>query len=110
LPYEAADFLARNDLPPELFNSYNWGGFLIWRLYPQYRVFIDGRTHLYGEEVLEEYLKSYWASPQWHKPLERYNMNSIIIERDSAFAALLTESPNWQQVYADELAVVFVRK
>ncbi len=36
--------------------------------------------------------------------------DSIIIERDSTFATLLTESPNWQQVYADELAVVFVRK
>ena len=110
LPYEAADFLARNDLPPELFNSYNWGGFLIWRLYPQYRVFIDGRTRLYGEEVLDEYLKAYWASSQWREPLERYDINSIIIERDSTFATLLTESPNWQQIYADELAVVFVRE
>ncbi len=110
LPYEAVDFLTREDLPPELFNSYNWGGFLIWRLYPQYRVFIDGRTDLYGGEVLEEYLKAYWASSQWREPLERYDINSIIIERDSTFATLLTESPNWEQVYADELAVVFVRE
>jgi hypothetical protein len=110
LPYGAADFLTREDLPPELFNSYNWGGFLIWRLYPQYRVFIDGRTDLYGGEVLEEYLKAYWASSQWREPLERYDINSIIIERDSIFATLLTESPDWQQVYADDLAVVFVRK
>jgi len=110
LPFEAADFLAQNDLPRELFNSYNWGGFLIWRLYPQYRVFIDGRTDLYGEEMLEEYLAAYWASSQWHEPLERYDINSIVIEKDSTFATLLAESPSWQQVYADELAVVFVRK
>jgi len=55
-------------------------------------------------------LREAWASSQWREPLERYNINSIIIERDSTFATLLTESPNWQQVYADELAAVFVRK
>ncbi len=110
LPFQATAFLAQADLPKELFNSYNWGGFLIWQLYPRYRVFVDGRTDLYGEEVLEEYLKAYWASSQWREPLEKYNINSIVIEKDSTFATVLAESSDWQQVYADELAVVFVRE
>lgn len=110
LPHDAADFLAQNAVPRELFNSYNWGGYLIWRLYPEYRVFIDGRTHLYGEEILEQYLAAYWGSPEWREPLEIYGINSVIIERDGSFATVLTESPSWEQVYADELAAVFVRR
>jgi hypothetical protein len=39
-----------------MFNSYNWGGYLLWEL-PEYPVFIDGRTDLYDDELVEEWLR-----------------------------------------------------
>ena len=44
LPVRAVDFIAEKSLPEPLFNPYEWGGYLIWRLYPDYQVFIDSRT------------------------------------------------------------------
>src|SRR5205823_9243873 len=48
-PAAAVSFMARERPPGPIFNDYNWGGYLIWKLYPQYRVFIDGRTDVYGD-------------------------------------------------------------
>ncbi|MGH9566786.1 MAG: hypothetical protein ACRD4I_12425, partial [Candidatus Angelobacter sp.] len=51
-PSAAVSFLAANHPPAPLLNHYNWGGYLIWKLYPQYRVFVDGRADLYGDDFL----------------------------------------------------------
>jgi hypothetical protein len=109
-PVAAVDYIEQQDLRGNIYNLYQWGGYLIWRLYPKEDVFIDGRADVYGDKFIEEYLEVYRVRKGWRDVLERYNVNSIIIEKDSTFATLLAESPDWQQVYADELAVVFVRK
>jgi hypothetical protein len=54
-PVEAVEWLRSNQPPGKLFNSYNFGGYLIWNL-PAYPVFVDGRTDLFGDELLREYL------------------------------------------------------
>jgi hypothetical protein len=109
-PVAAVDYIEQQDLRGNIYNLYQWGGYLIWRLYPKEDVFIDGRADVYGDKFIEEYLEVYRVRKGWRDVLERYNVNSIIIEKDSTFATLLAESPDWQQVYADELAVVFIRK
>ncbi len=43
-PAAAVSFLASSHPPGEMLNHYNWGGYFIWKLYPEYRVFIDGRA------------------------------------------------------------------
>jgi len=109
LPVNAAAFIRENKLPGPLFNSYNWGGYLIWRLYPQYPVFVDGRTDLYDDEFLRRYLRVALAKGDWQETLDRYRVNTILIERDSLLANLLEKTTGWVPVYADKMAVVFVR-
>ena len=109
LPVDAVDFLVENQLPRELFNSYNWGGYLIWRLYPDYRVFIDGRTDLYANAFIQRYLRVMLARGDWKGTLDEYHVNTILVEEESPLANLLTQSMGWSLVYHDGQAVIFVR-
>ncbi|TEU21363.1 MAG: hypothetical protein E3J21_01965 [Anaerolineales bacterium] len=109
LPVEAVRFIRANNLPGPMFNSYNWGGYLIWHLYPDYPVFIDGRTDLYDDEFIREYVKVTLARPGWREVLDRYEVNFILIESDSILAAFLAEGDEWQSVHADTIANVFLR-
>ena len=109
LPVKAVQFIRANNLPGPMFNSYNWGGYLIWHLYPDYPVFIDGRTDLYDDEFIREYVKVTLAKPGWREVLDRYEVNFILIESDSILAAFLAEGDEWQSVYDDAIATVFLR-
>ena len=109
-PAGAVAFLRNHDLPGEMFNSYNWGGYLIWKLYPARRVFIDGRTDLYDDAFIRRYLAVTWAQDGWEDTLQRYHVGYVVIERQSFLAAYLALHPGWQEVYRDGLAVIYVRR
>jgi len=108
-PVAAVDYLEEEELRGNIYNLYQWGGYLIWRLYPEEQVFIDGRADVYGDQFIEEYLEVYRARRGWRDILERYKVDLVIIERDSALATILREDTNWQKKYEDELAVIFVK-
>jgi hypothetical protein len=105
-PLEAVRFIEEKNLPGEMFNSYNWGGYLIWELYPKYRVFIDGRTHLY-REFIKEYLEVIHIKHNWEEVLDRYNVKFVLIETDSILARFLKTQEGWELLYEDEVASIF---
>jgi hypothetical protein len=107
-PAQAVTWLRANPSPPNMFNSYNWGGYLIWQL-PQAPVFVDGRTDLYNDALLREYLQAVTAEPGWQQILEAYAIQTVLIEPQSGLARALITEPGWLLAYQDELAVVFVR-
>lgn len=112
VPLRAAEYLHEQRPAGPMFNSYNWGGFLIWALYPDYRVFVDGRTDLYDDAFLRDYLKVVTARPGWEAVLGRYGVNLIVVERDSVLATFLESgaSAGWRLMYSDDQAAVFVRE
>ncbi len=72
LPLQAVDYLREHDLPGQMFNTYNWGGYLIWALYPDKPVFVDGRTDLYAfNGVLDDYVQVQLARPGWQEILDQ---------------------------------------
>jgi hypothetical protein len=80
----------------------------MWRLYPQTRVFIDGRADVYGDAFIENvYLKAYRGGADWREPLERYNVRVVLIEPTAPIVAQLSRDAAWQKVYADKQAVVY---
>jgi hypothetical protein len=109
-PVAAADFLLKNNLTGNIYNLYHWGGYLIWRLYPEYKVFIDGRADVYGDTFIEEYLQVYQLRGSWTAPLESYGVRLILIDPGSALSTVLGESASWDRAYADDEAVVYVKK
>jgi hypothetical protein len=110
LPVEAVRYIQRERPPGPMFNSYNWGGYLIWTLYPDYPVFVDGRTDLYDDPFLQDYLDVVLVRENWREVLARYGVRLVLVERESVLARFLTQDDTWMQRYADDLAVIFVRQ
>ncbi len=90
-----------------VFNTYNWGGYLIWEGLP---VFIDGRADVYGDAFMLEYLTTYHLTSDWRQPLEKYKVDYVLIENRTPLATLLLEAPEWDQVYQDDVAVIFLHE
>lgn len=109
IPVGAIEFLKENQPEGPIFNSYNWGGYLVWEL-PQYPVFVDGRTDLYDDLFLREYLSTVFAQDGWEQTLDRYGINLVLIESQSVMGQLLAERTAWELVYQDEMAAIFVRQ
>lgn len=109
VPVAAVEYLQAHPPTGRMFNSYNWGGYLVWTLYPDYPVFVDGRTDLYGDKILQKYLDVVRADQNWGQVLNDYDVNFIVVEFNSLLAKLLVGDPDWSQVYADSMAIVFVR-
>lgn len=105
LPLGAVGYLQAEMPPGRLFNSYNWGGYLIWAL-PEYPVFVDGRTDLYGDQFLGEFLHTLRAEPGWQQELEHRGINLVLIEPDTPLAKVLPYE-GWQVLYLDELSVLY---
>lgn len=110
LPVEAAAYLRQNPDVGALFNDYNWGGYFIFAL-PEVPVFVDGRTDLYGDDFLKDYTRAILGGKEWHDPLEKYAVQTVVIPEETALATLLRDQPDeWTIVYQDDIALIFERQ
>ena len=117
-PERAAEFIQREDLPGEIFNTYIDGGYLAWKLGPKYRDYIDGRAIPFGPEAFlhqAELLQSSPDSALWQQEADRYHINTIIIPLNRFESVLgrlriFCNSIDWRPVYLDEISGVFVRR
>ena len=110
-PADATTFLSeqRQLSSVRLYSSWQWGGYLIYRLWPSISVFDDGRTDFYRPAFVDDGLKVWNANPEWRNILERYRVNRALLPLDSALAAVLRETPDWKPIYLDHTAVVFAK-
>jgi len=108
-PQAAVNFMLEKQLPGPIYNRYGWGGYLIRRLYPNYRVYIDGRADVYGDAFTVEAVRTYDGKPDWRKPLERLGIRTVIITPDAPLSSLLREDDTWTKAYEDNQAVIFTR-
>jgi hypothetical protein len=109
LPAKAVQFIHEKKPAGPLFNSYNWGGYLIFKLWPDYPVYIDGRTDLYDDAFIRRYLNVTAGGAGWQKILDDDGINLVLMESDSTLAKFLGNDPAWQELYRDKMAVVFGR-
>jgi hypothetical protein len=109
LPYEAVEFIKSNRPPGPMFNSYNWGGYLIFKLWPDYPVYIDGRTDLYDDDFIRHYIDVMVANDGWQDALREDGINLVVIEKNSTLAKFLRQDPGWEELHADEMAAIFER-
>lgn len=110
LPVDAAAWILENRPEGEMFNSYNWGGYLIWSLHPHYRVFADGRTDLYGDEFLRRYLETQLGRPGFEDTLAEYGVNFVLTYPDDVLSFRLECAGGWEEVYRDDVAVIWARE
>ncbi len=107
-PAAAVRHLASNVQPAPIFNSYNWGAYLIWKLYPEYRSFVDGRTDLFDDEILEQYLLTWRGDPAWVEVFERWDIKLALLEPGSPLAIRL-DAAGWQRGFVDSQSVLFIK-
>jgi hypothetical protein len=113
-PVGAANFVASNSLPGNLYNSYDWGGYLMWQLYPKYLVFVDGRStsarFFRQSSVIDA------ADAGWRGYLDENSVNTIITRTSFydtgepvSLVFSLAKDKDWTLTFADGVSLVFVR-
>jgi len=109
-PTGAIQYLHEHPKPAGMYNEYFYGGYLIWQLGPQHKVFIDGRADLYEYTgVFQDYMKIATLDRETLPLLQRYNITSALIDKKGPLATLLAASQDWKQEYSDENSAIFVR-
>jgi len=106
-PKAAVDWILENHPTGSMFNSYGWGGYLIWRLYPEYSVYIDGRADVYGDTFLNSYMSVYLAQPGWQQALQAYDVHFVLVEPGSNLANTLRQTPGWKIAFEDGVSIIF---
>jgi hypothetical protein len=110
-PEGAVQYLRGHPVPEPMFNEDSWGNYLIWRLDGKHKVFVDTRTGLYEEAgVFQDFVRIMQVDSDTQILLRKYGIKSCLVGRGIPFATLLAVLPDWEQVYQDDLAVIFVRK
>ncbi len=107
-PVMAAEWIQNNKPKGKIFNSYNWGGYLIWRLYPEYQVFIDGRADVYGDLDMVRYAQLY-SGKGWLAEFQEYDIRVVLTEPAAPIATILINTPGWQTVIVDKTSILMVQ-
>ncbi len=106
-PAKALDVLRGPELARGIFTHDEWGDYLIYRLYPHTKVFVDGRSDFYGGKFNLQYLDIMAAKYDWNKTLDRYGVEAVLLPVDAPLASALKESRRWRPVFDDGVAIVF---
>jgi len=109
-PKQAADWILIHRPTGNMFNAYSWGGYLIYRLYPDFPVYIDGRADLYGPGFFSKYADTYLAKPGWEATISQENIAYVLVESNSTLADALRQSPGWDIPFEDDHSVIFQRR
>jgi len=110
-PVRAVEHIRQHPIPGPIFNSYGYGGYLIWAL-PKQKVFIDGRADLYERGgALADYFEAANLKPAAFAVLRGYRIQSCLLDRQNneALATVLSNHPEWEKVYSDNVSMIFVR-
>jgi hypothetical protein len=105
-PARAVDLLLRNDIREPVFCPDSWGGYMIYRLYPQSQVIVDDRHDLYGAEFLKEYLKIVQVQVDSSQLLREMQVSWVLFPKASALGNFLKGLPEWKDVYEDGTATL----
>jgi hypothetical protein len=109
-PVRAVDFLVQRGNREPIFSLDTYGGYLIYRLYPNTKVFVDDRHDFYGEEYLKKYLKVVRAEAGWERVLDEWQVNLAVLPTQSKISEALRAAPGWIVLHSDSTATLFQRK
>jgi hypothetical protein len=97
----------RSDPAGRVFTYDQWGDYLIYRLYPAHKVFVDGRCDFYGHDFEEKLMDVLNVKYDWEKTLSGFGVDTILMPPSAPLSGALKESSRWRVVYDDGIALVF---
>jgi len=104
-PVKAVTWLKSNPQSGHVFNEFDWGGYMLLKLWPTQQIFMDGHTHIYGEDLTREYEQVVTLNDNWESVLDKYQVTWAIVRDQSSIAKALT-SKGWQTLYEDSTAII----
>jgi len=112
----AYDFIQREHVTGNMFNTYGIGGYLIYRGYPDRKVFIDGRNVDYGMDFLTHTYAAGINPAEWKELAERYDVGYALIDYDAIqekdrlpYSVILDRDSEWPLVYLDDWVAVYLK-
>ena len=106
-PLKAVEWIRANRPNGQIFNAYNWGGYLQWEL-PEYPVFIDGRADLYGEKTMSDWWSVVNATDEGLALLDSWQVNFVLLEPGWPILERLSQNA-WHVLYRDDTAIILGR-
>ena len=93
-----------------LFTTDQWGDYILYKLWPLQKVFVDGRSDFYGEKLGNEYLSLMNADYQWAEITKKYGFNLMLLPVKWPLASVLKLSAEWKVISDDGTAILFERQ
>lgn len=111
----AAEFIKKNRLRGPIFNNYDAGGYLIYHLFPDEKVFVDNRPEAYSEDFFKQvYLPMQFLEWKWQQIQYKLKFNTIVLARRSDeigfFVNARMNDPEWRLVFDDPFFLIFTRR
>ncbi|MCX6610374.1 MAG: hypothetical protein NTW74_05920 [Acidobacteria bacterium] len=108
-PVAAVNSLAAQLNGRRILTSDQWGDYLIYRRWPDLKIFIDGRSDFFGPALGQDYLDLLNVGPKWRDHLVRYQIDTVLLPVDASLAARLASEPGWQLLHSDTVSVAYAR-
>jgi hypothetical protein len=110
-PIDAVAWLHQHPPQGQVFNTYEWGDYLLWAGPPDLRVFVASHAHLVPRGVWTDYMRVSETFTGWEAALDRYDVTTVIVDRRgrAVLVTLLRRDADWDVVYEDPIAVIFSR-
>ena len=109
-PVDAVQYIQENPQNGNMFNEFNWGGYLQNSLWPKYNVFLDSQSDFYGEDMMRDYDQIISANGNWESLLQNYQVDWLIIPVNSPLAGEISNAANWEILYSDNTSMIGIRK
>ncbi|MDO8497388.1 MAG: hypothetical protein Q7S61_02475 [bacterium] len=113
---KASDFMLENKIDGNIFNNFDIGGYLIYRLYPQYKVFIDNRPEAYPKDFIQDIYIKLQQDPELQKHIfEKYQIRTVVFAHTDqtpwaeTFLIHMYKDTSWRMVYLDRAMVIFTK-
>jgi len=109
-PTGAAEFIATNNLQGNVYAPDQYGGYLVYRFFPERRVFVDGRSDFYNTgELLADFQKLIGPDPSWSRVLDKYQVQWLLLRRDEPLSVVARASGTWTPAYVDQYSEILGR-
>jgi hypothetical protein len=107
-PTRAVDELQKQNLmTTRIFSTDDWSGYVIYRLYPQVRVFLDGRSDFYGPKLGDEFSDIIGVKSGWEDHLRKYGAETVLLPANSILSVAMKGSGRWRCIYEDSVAAIY---
>ena len=109
-PLEIIRFMQRNAVSGNALVFFDWAELAIWKLYPQCRVFLDGRfLSAYSEDTIRDYFQFLYGAPEWDRAIDAYPTDIVLVHAGNPVVPLIARRPDWRLAFAAGPARLYLK-